>query len=133
MIPFATTTVDVYGVRPESAVDPDGAGYPGGDPPPVPAKLNDEPIRATITRATGRGLTAASREGHATMASYVLRMDPFDLLPWDDVVDLTTGERYPVAEVSQSVTTGAPWGNALDHTIATLTAATGLPQTGADA
>ena len=132
MIPFATTLVNVWGVRPASPVDPDAAGYPGADPVPAPVKLNDEPIRAAITRGTGRGLIRAVREGHATQTELVLRMDPFDVQPFDTIEDTSTGEFYPVAEVSQSVTTGAPWGNTFDHTIASLTAATGLPQAGAD-
>jgi hypothetical protein len=132
VIPFNTTLVDVYGVRPESPVDPDGAGYPGSAAVPVPVKLNTSPIRATITKATGRGLAHASRAGHSTEAEFVLRMDPFDLKPWDEVLDRTTGERYPVAETSQSTAPNAPWGLNLDHTVASLTAATGLPQAGAD-
>src|SRR4051812_50197424 len=75
VIPFNTTLVDVYGVRPESPVDPDGAGYPGSAAVPVPVKLNTSPIRATITKATGRGLAHASRAGHSTEAEFVLRMD----------------------------------------------------------
>lgn len=119
-IPFATDTVTVWGRRPQSAQDPDGAGY--GDVPRPTLGVTASGVRACFSGRPG------PRQGKETADQTNLRLDPCDVTQFDVVVSDTTGERWRVAAVQrhdQSV-------GGLEHVHCRIEADTGLPQTGGD-
>jgi hypothetical protein len=119
VIPVSTTTVDVWGVRPAIAVDPDGAGY--GDAVPVRTKLVAG-VRATLARPAG------VRQGKAQDDTFSLRTDPCDLTQFDIVQDVSTGDWFAV----RTATHTGPAVAGLDHIHCVVERTTGLAQTGAD-
>ncbi len=119
MIPIATTTVTVRGVRPQSAVDPGAEGY---DPQPTPVDLITG-LRATIS------LPAFKRQVPADQVDiYALRTDPFEITRHDTIIDEKTGQEYEVdsAGPSPNETFG------LTHTVAYIKVVRGLKSGGAD-
>lgn len=111
MIPLATTTITVRGVRPQSDRDPAAVGYDGpGDAPVVLATG----VRACISRPTGSRIKSNVDE----TSGYALRCDnmPDGLTRHDTVEDETTGVVYTVTKVEDSV--NLTFG--LQHTVATL-------------
>lgn len=117
-IPLATTHISVEGVRPQSPVDPDGAGY--GDTEPTPALLASN-VRASITQPTSARKTGNVDE----QDTYSLRCDlvpSVGLSRFDVVIDETTGTRYRVVSTQESIVTQF----GLQHTKATLRLDAGL-------
>ena len=111
-IPLATTTIRIEGVRPQSAVDPDGAGY--GDTQPTPTLLAVG-VRASIT------LPSAARKAGAVdeADTYTMRCDlagSIKLSRYDTVIDEATTARYRVVSTDESIVTQF----GLSHTKATL-------------
>lgn len=115
MIPIATTTVTVKGVRPQLPVDRDSEGYPD-DSTPTPVALVTG-LRATISKpAFKRHL------GEIDQADvYALRTDPFDITRFDIVVDESDGTEYEVTQAGPSKPVS--WG--LMHTVAYIRAVKG--------
>lgn len=98
---LATTTITVTGVRPQSGVDPDAAGYDGDPAPPAPEVLATD-VRACISSpVSSRGV-----DQNAEIAEYALRCDLFSpgLSRYDTVTDDKTGESYEVRVVALSPT-----------------------------
>lgn len=115
-IPIATTTVAVWGKRPQSPEDPDSEGY--DDPPSESAALATG-IRASIT------LPNARRGELADMVnSYTMRMDLFsdDLTQYDFILDESTSTLYKVETVIKSI----PEAFGLSHWKATLKLTKGI-------
>lgn len=90
MIPIATTTVSILGVRPQPDTDPDADGYDGPDPDPDVLASN---IRASITLPSGSRSTPRD-----SVTQYAFRCDLFNdvLTRFDIVVDEATGIEYKV-------------------------------------
>lgn len=100
MIPLATTTITVRGVRPEYAGDPDADGYGSAVQPPATVLATG--VRACISRPTGARRKANVDE----VEGYALRCDLFDagLSRFDTVIDDVTGVEYRVTQVEDSPT-----------------------------
>lgn len=97
---LATTTITINGVRPQSGIDPDAAGYDGDPATPVPTVIATG-VRACISSpVSSRDVDQADE-----IAEYALRCDLFDngLSRYDTVTDDKTGETYEVRVVALSV------------------------------
>lgn len=107
---LATTTITVYGVRPQSD-DPDDT--------PI-ATILAEGVRACISRPT----SSRDTDNNDEVDEYALRCDVFapGLSRHDTVLDDRTGERYDVRTVALSPTTIL----GLQHLRATLRKCEGL-------
>lgn len=117
MIPLATTTVTVHGIRPQSDVDPDADGYDGAGPTPTVLVTG---IRASVTLPQGKRSNPTDE-----VLSYKLRMDlveGFELTRYDTVTDDGTGQVFRIEEVALS--TPEAWG--LSHWVATLKQGRGI-------
>lgn len=114
-IPLATTTITVIGVRPQSALDPDGEGY--GDTTSTPSVLVTG-LRACISRPAFRRQVGETDQEDVK----ALRCDPFEITRFDAIVDETTGEEYEV--VSAGPSEPVQWG--LQHTVAFIKISRGM-------
>ncbi len=112
-IPLATTTVSIYGRRPQSLNDPDAEGY---DPAPPAPTLRASGIRASIT-APGAEPNAPQQAD-----TYAFRCDPTNIDRFDLIVDEQSGDTYELRELRDSLPT--TWG--LEHHVGTLVRVKGL-------
>lgn len=120
MIPLATTTVTVRGVRPQLEYDPDAEDYDGFKAP-EPWNLTTG-LRATITRPAFKREQSDADQ----IDVYALRTDPFEITRFDRIVDESDGTEYEVisAGPSKPVTFG------LMHTVAYIRLVKGVDDRG---
>ena len=83
MIPIATTTVSVWRLPADNALD-------GFDPQPTRVQVASG-LRATIGAPSGRASIAT---GDKVVVGFSLSTDPFDFANDDQLVDESTGETY---------------------------------------
>lgn len=115
MIPIATTTVTVKGVRPQQAIDRDSEGYP--DDTTVAPSVLTTGLRATITKPAFKRHLGSIDQADI----YALRTDPFDINRFDTVIDESDGTEYEVTYAGPSKP--VQWG--LVHTVAYIRAVKG--------
>lgn len=116
-IPLVTTTVSVYGRRPQSLNDPDAEGY---DPPEDPYELRATNINASITAP------AAVANAPQQVETYAFRCDVTDINRFDVVVDESTGDTWEIQEIRESIV--VDYG--LEHMVGTVIRVKGLSNVG---
>ena len=112
-IPLATTTITVWGRRPQTDIDPD-------DPVREPPSIVVAGVRAVIS-----GVSSLNTEG-VEIDRWQLRCDLCDITKFDYVVDDTTGKTYTISKLTKSLITTF----GLDHAHGELVEVTGLPSEG---
>lgn len=122
-IPIATTTISIFGKRPQSAIDPDAEGYDAPGPAP---ELLASGVRATITQPAGTRRYGDTDE----TVYYALRCDPVeaDVTRFDTIIDEVSGVEYNVSHAQHSY----PLAFGLNHITARLYFTRGLSAIGGE-